>query len=47
MQRPLIHDPIVLAVKSIPANGDDLPIAGDLLDTLIAHSDSCVAWRRI
>ncbi len=42
MQRPLVHDPIALAVKSTPATEADLPTAQDLLDTLIAHSDSCV-----
>lgn len=42
MQRPLIHDPLALAVKSTPATKDDLETARDLLDTLIAHKESCV-----
>ena len=42
MVRELMHDPIFLAQKSKPATKDDLPIAGDLLDTLTAHKDSCV-----
>ncbi len=42
MIRELTHDPLFLAGKSLPATPDDLPIAADLLDTLIAHRDSCV-----
>ena len=42
MVRELIHDPIFLAQKSTPAGAEDLPIARDLLDTLLAHRDSCV-----
>lgn len=42
MIKDLIHDPIFLAAKSEPATIDDLPAAQNLLDTLIAHKDSCV-----
>lgn len=42
MIKPLIHDPIFLAGKSEPATKEDLPMAQDLLDTLIAHKDTCV-----
>ena len=42
MIKEIIHDPILLGVKSEPATKDDLPIAQDLLDTLIAHKESCV-----
>lgn len=42
MIKDLIHDPIFLAAKSEPATKDDLPAAQNLLDTLIAHKDSCV-----
>ena len=42
MIQKLIHDPIFLAQKSTPATKEDLPIAQDLLDTLLAHRDSCV-----
>ena len=42
MVRELIHDPILLARKSIPATKDDLEIARDLLETLTAHADGCV-----
>jgi len=42
MIRPLVHDPIFLAQKSVPASRDDLPAARDLLETLIAHSHECV-----
>ncbi len=42
MVKELIHDPIFLARKSAPANRNDLETAQDLLDTLMAHRDSCV-----
>jgi len=37
-----IHDPIFLAGKSEIATEEDLRVAQDLLDTLMAHKDSCV-----
>jgi peptide deformylase len=37
-----MHDPIFLAQKSVPATAEDLSVAQDLLDTLIAHKDGCV-----
>ena len=42
MVRELVHDPFLLARKSAPATGEDIPIAQDLMDTLLAHRDSCV-----
>ena len=42
MVRELIHDPILLAKKSLPATREDLPAAQDLLDTLMAHRETCV-----
>ena len=42
MVRELIHDPILLARKSVPAAKEDLDIARDLLDTLSAHRETCV-----
>ena len=42
MVRELMHDPIFLARKSVPAAQEDLAIAQDLLDTLTAHKDGCV-----
>jgi peptide deformylase len=42
MIRELVHDPIFLAGKSEPATKADLPIARDLLETLMAHQQSCV-----
>ena len=42
MIKNLVHDPIFLAGKSEPTTKDDLFVAQDLLDTLIAHKDSCV-----
>ena len=42
MVRQLMHDPIFLARKSVPATAEDLDVARDLLDTLTAHKDGCV-----
>ena len=42
MIKELVHDPIFLAGKSEIATKEDLPIAQDLLDTLIAHREGCV-----
>ena len=42
MIRPVMHDPIFLAQKSVPATAEDLEVAQDLLDTLTAHKDGCV-----
>ena len=42
MVREIIHDTILLARKSESATAEDLHIAQDLLDTLIAHKDGCV-----
>ena len=42
MIKELIHDPIFLAGNSDVATKEDLQVAQDLLDTLIAHKDRCV-----
>ena len=42
MIKEVIHDPIFLAVKSETATKEDLQVAQDLLDTLIANKDGCV-----
>lgn len=42
MVRQVVHDPILLGMKSEPATPEDLPIARDLLDTLVANKDGCV-----
>ena len=42
MVKELMHDPIFLAGKSEIATKEDLPIAQDLLDTLMAHKETCV-----
>ena len=42
MIKELIHDPIFLARKSEAATKEDLQVAQDLLDTLIANKDGCV-----
>ena len=42
MIKELMHDPIFLAGKSEVATKVDLQVAQDLLDTLMAHRESCV-----
>lgn len=42
MVKELMHDPIFLAGKSEVATKEDLQVAQDLLDTLVAHRESCV-----
>lgn len=42
MIKDVIHDPVVLAIKSEDATKQDLQVAEDLLDTLIANKDGCV-----
>ena len=42
MIKELMHDPIFLAGKSEVATKEDLQVAQDLLDTLMAHKESCV-----
>ena len=42
MIRELMHDPIFLAGKSEVATKEDFQAAQDLLDTLMAHRESCV-----
>lgn len=42
MIKELIHDPIFLGWKSERATKEDLQVAIDLLDTLMAHKETCV-----
>ena len=42
MIKELMHDPIFLASKSDIATKENLQVAQDLLDTLMAHKDNCV-----
>ena len=42
MIREVIHDPLFLSGKSEKATKEDLPVAQDLLDTLIANRAGCV-----
>ena len=42
MVREVVHDPILLAGKSEPATMEDLQIAQDLRDTLVANKEACV-----
>ncbi len=42
MIKEVIHDPIFLSQKSETASNSDLPVAKDLLDTLIANKENCV-----
>ena len=42
MVREIMHDPLFLAQKSLPATETDKQVVTDLLDTLRAHLDECV-----
>ncbi|MBO5935440.1 MAG: peptide deformylase [Clostridia bacterium] len=42
MIKQLTHDPIFLSLKSEVATKEDLQVAEDLFDTLVAHKDGCV-----
>ena len=42
MIKKVIHDPIFLGVKSELATKEELQVAQDLLDTLIANREACV-----
>lgn len=42
MIKELMHDPIFLGQRSETATANDLQVAKDLLDTLVAHKDGCV-----
>ena len=42
MVREICKDEDFLAQKAEPATADDLVVAQDLLDTLVAHRDGCV-----
>ena len=38
----LMHDPMFLTRKSVAATAEDLPVAQDLLETLMYHKETCV-----
>lgn len=42
MIREIVHNPMLLGIKSSPATIDDIAVADDLLDTLRANSHRCV-----
>ena len=42
MIRELMHDPIFLSARSETATKEDMQVAQDLLDTLMAHRETCV-----
>lgn len=42
MVKEVVHDPILLAGKSDTAGAEDLQVARDLLDTLVANKEVCV-----
>ena len=42
MVKRIVHDPVLLGIKSEPAAKEDVQIAKDLLDTLWANKDACV-----
>jgi len=41
MQRPIVRSRILLSRPATPATATDLPLAQDLLDTLVAHEVTC------
>ena len=45
MIKELMHDPIFLGLKSETATAEDLQVAQDLLETLVAHKETCVGRR--
>ena len=47
MVRELMHDPLFLGRKSRTATKEDLPIGQDLLETLLAHRESCVDRKSV
>ena len=42
MVKEIIHDPILLGRPSREATREDMSVAEDLLDTLMAHREGCV-----
>ena len=42
MIKEITHDPILLSIKAHPTTKEDLQIAKDLLDTLVANKETCV-----
>lgn len=42
MVKPIVHDPLFLSQKSEPATQNDMQVAVDLLETLMAHRLECV-----
>ena len=42
MVKEVVHDPLLLALKSVAATAEDLQVAQDLLDTLAANKEACV-----
>ena len=42
MVRELMHDPLFLGRKSRAATKEDLAIGRDLMETLVAHKETCV-----
>ena len=42
MVQELVHDPLLLARRSRPAEKEDLPICEDLRQTLLHHREGCV-----
>lgn len=42
MVREIVHDPLFLSLKAENAQPEDLQVAQDLLETLVAHEEECV-----
>ena len=47
MVKEVIHDPILLGIRSEAATKEDLQVAQDLLDTLAANKDACVGMAQL
>ncbi len=42
MVQEIMHDPLFLSLKAETAQPQDLSVAQDLLETLVAHEEECV-----
>ena len=47
MIKELMHDPIFLGLKSETATAEDLQVAQDLLEILVAHKETCVGMAAL
>lgn len=47
MVKELVHDPLFLGIKSKDAVKEDILVGRDLLDTLMAHRETCVGMANM